>query len=843
MSTKKYTCPPQTPSGEGTFSDNLVGLQLVQGGGLTQGNFEFTQSVTEKTNRNFITGVFSEPFNLDSLGIQNIEQSKIIAENNFKVYPNFDLSEVTNFTTYGSLVKRISTSVTNIINNYPAAIESRFLGLDYTTGSTAEDIVYSQTTNETSFTLQISRIRNPFGIDFTVNSTRNLELKEMPVSYLRNMTIEYAKYSLYFNGEGYRVKSIIPTQSLTNGALKIFIEGNPFSGNTFVIENIIIRPNDFEVNKVFNEELDEVENFLLNRTSYPLYTANFNIPRESEDGVYYIQKQGVTWPIDGSWNLDIVSNSFEDYLISLNEISESFDSYRTNIISRFLTTGAFKEFDTIGQKMDKVLQIYGRSFDETQKFINALAYMNSVNYNVRDDIPSQLLKNLGQTLGWSTNMSPISSDDFLSSVFGQKNSEKSSFTGEPIPKTPDELNYQFYRNLILNSAYLFKSKGTRKSIEMLMKLIGAPEALVEFNEYVYVADQKINLAQFETQFAKISGGTYVQELPVLNPSEVFTIFGVQYTGFTTENIIKSSNARLEDYPIDEDGYPSAPAETEDYFFQIGSGWFEQTPKHRAPEELNLTDSVFTGTNTNYQTSLSPYKYGQDYLDRFREFPSMSLGFFLNQRIDNNKSWTDSEIGYRKNIGGNYDALYYAANEKLVLNVKNVDLFLNPSQGIIYDIWYMSREFNYPIPNSGLDFSPATSMPLQFSNLMTLPFNSGNLYPYKPIDNTVINPQPKQKTFFEFAQTFWRNMINVRDRQYSTNGKTMGYPTLESIYWRYLQSEENVSIENNNFNYKTMTEYVNGIGDYWIRLVEQMVPGTLLPYEYHPVGRTWDALRR
>jgi hypothetical protein len=33
--------------------------------------------------------------------------------------------------------------------------------------------------------------------------------------------------------------------------------------------------------------------------------------------------------------------------------------------------------------MEKVLQIYGRSFDETKKFINGLAYMNSVNYNVR----------------------------------------------------------------------------------------------------------------------------------------------------------------------------------------------------------------------------------------------------------------------------------------------------------------------------------------------------------------------------------------------------------------------------------------------------------------------------
>lgn len=32
MAIIKYTCPPQTASGEGTFSDNLVGLQLVAGG-------------------------------------------------------------------------------------------------------------------------------------------------------------------------------------------------------------------------------------------------------------------------------------------------------------------------------------------------------------------------------------------------------------------------------------------------------------------------------------------------------------------------------------------------------------------------------------------------------------------------------------------------------------------------------------------------------------------------------------------------------------------------------------------------------------------------------------------
>ena len=73
MAVTKYTCPPQSPSGQGTFSDNLVGLQLVDGGGFTQANFEFTTSITEKQDRNFSIGAFSEPISLDSLNISSIE--------------------------------------------------------------------------------------------------------------------------------------------------------------------------------------------------------------------------------------------------------------------------------------------------------------------------------------------------------------------------------------------------------------------------------------------------------------------------------------------------------------------------------------------------------------------------------------------------------------------------------------------------------------------------------------------------------------------------------------------------------------------------------------------------
>ena len=818
MATKKYTCPPQSATGAGTFSDDLVGLQLVAGGGLTQGNFDFTSSVNEKTNRTFNTGTFSEPINLNLLGIESINQSKTIVENNFKVYPNFDLTQVTNFTMYGSMVKRMSASITTIISYFPAALEATFMGTNYITGPTANNILFSDANNETSFDLDLSRLRNPFDIDFTVNSTRNLLLKEIQVSSLRDMKVEYTKYSLYYKGIGYNVVGIVPTTSLTSGTLKLYVNGNPFLGATFTNDDLVIRPNDLEVNKVFNENLDEVENFLLNRNVSPKYTATFKIPKEAEDGSYYIQNSNISWPLYGAWNIDIITKSFETYITSINNISESFDLYRTNLVSRFLTTGAFKEFDTPDQKVEKVLQIYGKSFDDVKKYITALSYMTSVNYNVSNDIPSQLLKNLAQTLGWNINISPISETELLTSVFGTTNNNASVYPGISQQQTPDELNYQYYRNLVLNSAFLFKSKGTRKSIEILMRLIGAPEALVEFNEYVYLADQKINLSQFDTQFSQISGGTYVQQIPILEAGNIFSIFGYPYTGFTTTGDIQDVNITIDEYPMDEYGYPTTPTNSESYFFQMGSGWFEQTPQHRAPENVDLTNSVFVGNNPNYQTVLLPYSYGQEYLNRYRKFPFMDLGYTLRETIDNNKSWVDNEVGIRTNLDGNFNARYYVSDERLVLNVKNVDLFLNPAQGIAYDIWYMSRQYNYPIPDEGLNYvTPTPCDPKPYS---PYPSRGG-------VDWTEINPQPKRKTFFEFAQTFWLNTINVRNRQYSSNGKTGGYPTLESIFWRYLQSNETIGIPNDNFSYKTMMEYVNGLGDYWIRLVEQMVPATTI----------------
>jgi hypothetical protein len=801
----KFFYPPRPGSGAGTFSDNIVGLQTVEGGGLTQGNFEFTTGVTEKVNRTFNVGAFSEPMSLDMLGIDDLLESRRILATQFRVYPNYDISQVLNFSMYGSLSKRFSVSITKIINYFPASLDVLFNNDEYVTGNTAYDIVYDVPNDETYFKVNVDRINNPFDIDYSISATTNLSIREINVSPYRNLYNTYLDYCVSINDNIFNLIGFIPSDTLSSGFIQFFVSGSPFGTTaTTITDDFQIRPNDFVADKTFQESFDEVEQFLLNRLVRPEYTAVFQVPQQNEYGQTYTEYQQVTWPKQGTWNLDIRSFLFDDYLEQIQAIAVNLDSFKTNLISRFLITDSLKEFDTLGQKVEKVFQIYGRSFDQIKQFIDGLAYMNSVNYNPSNDIPSELLVNLARTLGWSSNFSPITNEDFLSSVFG--NTSTPTYPGYARALTPTELNYAYYRNLILNASYLFKSKGTRRSVEFLLRLIGAPDSLIEYNEHIYLADQTINLDQFYNQWAQISGGTYVNNVPSYLPGDTYKIRGQLYTAFTSNAIYQDVSITLEDYPMDAEGYPKAPVNTEDYFFQIGAGWYETTPQHRSPDEVVITGNVYTGQNFDIQTQLMPFTYGQTYLNRFRDFPYMNEGFKLQKVIDNNKSWLADDDRIRISTQGDYNAYYFVDNEKLVLNVKNIDLFLNPAQGLVYDVWEQSRQYDYPIPESGLTVG--------------YPVPGG-------VDWTFINPEPKKKTFFEFSQTFWENMINTRNRQYISDGKTGGYPTLQSIFWKYIESEQTVGLPNNKYTYQKLIDYVNGIGPYWTKLVEQMIPATTI----------------
>lgn len=948
MASTNYRYPPAPPNGTGTFSDDLVGNQWVNGSSqMSNGNFSSTNS-SKSQSVSFTLGGFSEPVTLDSMDIDSLDAAKTQSSNSLEVFVNHDTSDLSNMVLYGSLKKRLSVATDNIINNFPAALHVDGVNVNNVSGNTtAYNISYDTTTKRTTLKVPVNNLSNPFSVEFTTNgelvvdgispeqvinnmsmfgnqASTAVMIAEGKIPKLRNLTKEYEKYVLTFDNTvttiEYKVVNFTP-ENITTNFFELIVEGKPFGTSTVTTTQFYIKPSLVE-SETQLRLLTGVEAFLMSRDVSPIYTAKFKLVKETDGGKKYYSHKSLTWPMCDGVNLDNVGALYKTYVSKLSDIGDELDLVKTNLVSRFLTAPTLKEFDTSDQKVEKTLQMYGRSFDDIKTFVDGIAYMTNVTYDGKKNIPNELTKNFARTLGWST-PSTLSKTGFLDSVLGVTTPQ---YSGSSVGMTPAELDVELYRRILMNTGYLFKSKGTRKSIEFLLTLLGAPEALIEFNEYVVLADKKIDLTpkakfvwdsdpvlgtqpsshysfstpHFTNRWVEISGGTYnTKSIELSLPLTLATSINQFYyeTGTTYHNFA------LSDYPIDQSGYPKRPVMTDTYFFQRGAGWFERTEEHKSELITDLGNSVLSGCSPYVTNRFREFTWGgfwtmgqysnlaeSPYLDRFRRFPHMSIGYGLTRVIDDKKSWVrvDDE---RMSVGGfdrqglepyNYsdknpiinnnnfymatdstscdeltdmvkslenillnvpqgsvntkrvyksrlqyinelikhrcfnsdtvrkfdfktrNANYHVNDERLVLNVKNVDLSLNIGQALVYDVWKQSKDNNC------------------FFSGGTLPSPYPNEYGKWDATNPKINA--KKINFKDFNQNFWRNFIDVKTRMTINDGKTGGYPALQQMYLDYLKKDCG---DNNKYTYDKMAKYVKSLGDYWIRIIEQMVPATTL----------------
>ena len=222
-----------------------------------------------------------------------------------------------------------------------------------------------------------------------------------------------------------------------------------------------------------------------------------------------------------------------------------------------------------------------------------------------------------------------------------------------------------------------------------------------------------------------------------------------------------------------------------------------------------------------KTKYNKFTYGQPYIDTYKNFDNKNVkGFDIVRTRDNKKSW----INFTDNSSRSFYSLdrriassdlrgtrYFTRDERLVINVKNVDLFMNVGQGLEWDVWNFSKLYGGPYGQSPLT---------------TNAFG----YPYPGVggpDRTEIQYDASKLSFFEFAGNFWKTHINVKNRQTIDDGKGGGYPTLQQVYLDYLQSDVVCGIPSNKYTYQKMIDYTDKIGDHWMRMVEQMVPATTI----------------
>jgi hypothetical protein len=212
--------------------------------------------------------------------------------------------------------------------------------------------------------------------------------------------------------------------------------------------------------------------------------------------------------------------------------------------------------------------------------------------------------------------------------------------------TQVEAENEFYRRLLVNLAQLYKTKGTRKAIEFLLKFLGAPEPMITINEYVYRVTDVPASADLE--------------------GDIYDAIQQGRTTFTREG-----------YPVDEvTGLPRRALDPiSDVFFQKGAGWYEKTLDHGSRLILDEDLSVLTGRTKVIKTKNLDFTYGEEYFDVYRLLPGLYEGYTLESEIDNVKAQLED------------------ANSPYVLNRKNVEVYLSPVAALEYDIFAKSAQLS------------------------------------------------------------------------------------------------------------------------------------------------------
>tara|TARA_R110001592_G_scaffold55185_3_gene168715 strand:- start:11605 stop:15792 length:4188 start_codon:yes stop_codon:yes gene_type:complete len=573
------------------FSPNLVGYQVVEGQLTLLSTFYTTSTTQPKTTEYYNTQNFSQPITLNTLSITQTESAELL-ENNLKLVLNLDKSDLFHYTLFGSLREHIKSSITNIIKKWPASL---YVG-KYVSGSTLNTVLeyeYNDVEKSATFKVPVSAIQNNFLIN----------IKENPNIFqgwngIKMMSKDFYKYDLVYpvdssvsadgtyvgnspgffsNTQEHPVLKFTGTSPQSPNYVYFTVKGNPFTGSTLGVlsDNFHIKPKTLYREKFFNK-LGSLDGFLLNRNITPMFTSEFMTPIETSTGTFTLLPKKFTWPTTDGYNIDINTTIYGKYITELLKLADSYDEYKTDLVSRFFTTDAIKEFDTDDRRVQKLLRIYGREFDEVKKYIDGIAYANRVSYNKSNNIPDRLTKNFARTLGFET-IDFSDQSKVMEAFFGGTN--ETVFSGTSVGMTPVQFDIELWRRIVINAGYLYKSKGTRKIIEFFLRFIGAPTSLIDFNEYVYTTKGKLNTNQVGQALTYLLGTSPEGETSLYNGAEI---------------------------PMDTDGYPEILPPSDDYYFQMRGGWY-QTTRHN-------------GANNPH---MGPYDAGQDYFNKFRCFTDIT----------------------------------------------------------------------------------------------------------------------------------------------------------------------------------------------------------------------------
>jgi len=591
--------------GQGDFAPNLVGLQSTDGVTLfTLGNFAITTKTTPATSKVYNTGTFSDSYNLNSLNLTNADSDELSNES-LKVILNLDPNRLERYVYFGSFYTFIKSNIEQILLKWKGSLLIENLLDDDPTRSyknTILNYVYDNITQTSTFKVPVSLIKNKFALIYTSEVLFNTSDEYGDIS---NLNYSYENYQLTnLFGDFYLLSFTGSTPN--DNYIYLKVNGNPWPNlvsSGFGSFNYHIRPKEEVLNKYFFNRLNEFESLILNRLVSPPYTISLNLPLRNESGVIISSNRRLTWPTSDGYNLDNGSTEFTNYINDWIDIALEMDQNKTDLVARRFVSESIIEFDTqgdgteiYGRKVNKLLRIYGREFDQIKQYIDGITFSRVVTYDKKDNTADELVKVLASELGLDVLLSYFDDNlfgDVLPSNSGEEgygDTFNTPFLGYSRNLSPKELDYELWRRLVINAWWLFKSKGHRKVLEFFLNLFKIQNCVVSLDEFIYIAKNRLD--------------------PIDTLDAIADYLGVDVTELTSQNDTTYINAG---YPLDNFGFPFIHPDNGDNYYQMYGFWYNGG---------NLSE---LGNNPH----IGLYDYGKHYFDKFRCFIDNFSGVTIN----------------------------------------------------------------------------------------------------------------------------------------------------------------------------------------------------------------------
>lgn len=202
-----------------------------------------------------------------------------------------------------------------------------------------------------------------------------------------------------------------------------------------------------------------------------------------------------------------------DYIVEAQTSGALYDRQNSSLIYNLFP----QEFSRDSDSFKNFALIIARFFDRVKLYIKQLPNLRRVDYSEFDHAPDDLLEDVGAIFGWKLDGNFATTDAFR--YFVSRDITAGTRSNVSLDTRMADIKSRFWRRILQNLMYMYKTKGTRESVEALLRIYGVDNGFVRLKEYARKNEARlpVNRVQSEksVETLEFDGGSFN---PSLHPA-------------------------------------------------------------------------------------------------------------------------------------------------------------------------------------------------------------------------------------------------------------------------------------------------------------------------------------